>query len=142
MANADPRQNITIAEGMGLTVQITPTLIRMHWLTDDQLESFAAMNAATAISLAFLGMAFGAWVSFYSALASSNFKDEIGKTKFDLYESAALILSVFFALLFVVCLCASLRKLFRIRKTVAITPPQPVVSKPDSQSPESTTHES
>jgi hypothetical protein len=127
---------------MGLTVQLSPTLIRLHWLTDEQLENLAGMNSLTAISLAFLGICVGAWISFHTALETGNFKDEIGKAKFELYQSASILLSLFFGVIFLVALILSARRFWRARKTEAITPQQSQPeTAPQPQSPESTTHE-
>jgi hypothetical protein len=123
---ADPQQvpqdnrHIKVAEGMGLTVALAPTLITLHWLTDDQLENLAAMNGITAVSLAFLGISIGAAISYHVALITSNFKDAQGKTNFETYKWAAIILSVFFGLIFIVALGFSLVKLARIKKRAIV----------------------
>lgn len=133
---AEPSQAInvpiTLAEGMGLTVQLHPTQIWLHWLTDDQLENLATMNGITAISLAFFGMCVGGWISFYTVVVTGSFRDQIERARFGMYESMAILLSVFFGLIFAVSLYLSLKKLFRVRKSKVISPPTQIsdLSKP------------
>lgn len=97
----------------GVTVKIAPTVITLHRLTTDQLESLAITNGLTAISLGFLGMAFGALVSYQTALATSNFRDEIGRVAFESYKTSAITLTAFFAVVFIGSLIFSVRKLWR-----------------------------
>jgi len=125
---------------MGLSVMLSPTLIRLHWLTDEQLENLAGMNGVTAIALAFLGMCVGASVSYHAALVTGNFKDEIGRTRFELYEQTALLLCVFFGLLFVGALALSVRRFFSVRSTTTQQQTQDN-SQSTAQSTESYTHE-
>lgn len=107
---------------MGLTVQLSPTLIKLYWLTEDQLENIAALNVINAVSLAFLGISAGAAVAFYTALETGDFQDPLTRIRFETYRGSAIDLSLFFGLIFLVGITLSLRKLWRIKKTKTVSP--------------------
>ena len=118
-------------------MKIAPTVITLHRLTTDQLESLAITNGLTAISLGFLGMAFGALVSYQTALATSYFRDEIGRVAFESYKTSAITLTAFFAVVFIGSLIFSVRKLWRVRVEKTTTPPEtPSEPPPTKQPPE------
>jgi len=106
-----------ITSGGSVTVTINPTNIEMYCLTEDQLETVASVNVVTAVSLAFLGICFGAWLTVYVTLASVNGLQDLTKATFVALQWGSGCLTIFFLVVFVVGLIKSVLGLRKIKRT-------------------------
>jgi hypothetical protein len=111
---------IQVASGVALTVQLAPKTIRMYYLTEDQLERVASLNLITAVCLAFFGVCFGGFVSFYTTLRTADIRDPSTHATFVSIAVVTAILAAFFLVVFLCGLIKSLLDLRRAKRTEAI----------------------
>jgi hypothetical protein len=88
----------------------------MYWLTEEQMESVAALNVINAVALAFLGISMGAAISFYTSVRAGNLAGDT-LSLFQALEASSWFLSLFLACIVSVGFILSCRKMRRIKTT-------------------------
>ena len=112
-----PPQNEATNISLGstaLTVSYTPREMRMFTISETELDALA--EGATPVSLAFLGMAFGAFVAFAITLATVQLTELRQYVLFVALTVIFGVLALFFSALFVREYMANSRRLARLKE--------------------------
>ena len=122
MADNQPAlgQEVQVATGVALTVQLAPKTIRMYYLTEDQFENIATLNLTTAVCLAFFGICIGGFISLYSTVRATDLMDASTHATFIALTVLTGVLGIFFGALFAIGFVRSLLNLRQAKRTETV----------------------